>query len=91
MTCFLYADVEGGDWSGRATWLTSQHESQALATALPEGHQEQAPVLSLDVTIGFKRSESAGKASKKHRKQRSHRHPQDLVLSTTIAARVVTR
>ncbi|DBA96678.1 TPA: hypothetical protein ACH3X1_015529 [Trebouxia sp. C0004] len=84
-------DVEGGDWSGRATWLTSQHESQALATALPEGHQEQAPILSLDVTIGFKRSESAGKASQKHRKHGSHRHPQDFVLSSTIAARVVTR
>jgi len=82
--------VEGGDWSGRATWLTSQHESQALATALPEGHQEQAPVLPLDVTIGFS-SESAGKASKKHRKHGSHRNSQDFVLSTTIAARVVTR
>ena len=91
VTCCLYADVEGGDWSGRATWLTSQHESQALATALPEGHQEQAPVLPLDVTIGFKRSESAGKPSKKQRKHGSHRHPHDFVLSTTIAATVVTR
>ena len=87
----MHADVEGGDWSGRATWLTSQHESLALATALPEGHQEQAPVLSLDVTIGFKRNESAGKSPKKGRKHRSHSHVQDLVLSTTIAARVVTR
>ncbi|KAA6427596.1 MAG: hypothetical protein FRX49_02259 [Trebouxia sp. A1-2] len=91
MTVDRDQDVEGGDWSGRATWLTSQHESQALATALPEGHQEQGPVLSLDVTIGFTPDESVGKASKKHRKHGSHRHPQDFVLSTTLAARVVTR
>ena len=85
------ADVEGGEWSGRATWLTSQHESQALSTALAEGQQEQAPVLPLDITIGFKRTEAAGKPSKKNRRQRSHAHTQDVVLSTTIAAKVVTR
>ncbi len=87
----VYADVEGGEWSGRATWLTSQHESQALATALAEGLQEQAPALPLEVTIGFKRSESTGQASRKNRKHRSHSHTQDIVLSTTIGAKVVTR
>lgn len=88
----LTAEMEGGEWSGRATWLTSKHESQALATVLSEGSQEQAPVLPLDVTIGFKPSESAGHSPGKRRsKHRSSSHRQQLVLSTTMGVKVVTR
>ena len=77
-------DAEEGQDSGRATWLTSRHESSALATALPE----DAPELLLDVEIGFKRKESGHKA-KKGRKLRPHL--QEVVLSTHLAAKIVTR
>ena len=87
----MIADVEAVEWSGTATWLTSQNESQALATALPEGGQAEAPELLLHITIGFRGVQSATKASKKHRRHRSRSHDQDVVLSTTLAVKVVSR
>ena len=83
--------MEGAEWSGRATWLTSQHESHTLATALAEGTQEQAPVLLLDVSIGFKHDDSAGRASGRRRKHRGSLRRQELVLSTTVGVKTVTR
>lgn len=80
--------MEGAGWSGRATWLTSKHGSQALATALPEGSQEEPQVLPLEVTIGFK---TGGHSSGGRRKHKGSSHEQHLVLSTTIGVKMVTR
>lgn len=87
----LAAEVEGGEWSGRATWLTSKHESQALAMVLPEGSQEEPCVLPLDVTIGFKPSEAAEHSSGRRGKHRSSSCRQQLELSTAMRVKVVTR
>ena len=87
----LTAEMEGAEWSGRATWLTSKHESQALTTALPEGSQEEQFVLPLDITIGFKPSETTGHSPAKRGKHRSGSRRQHLELSTTIGVKVVTR
>lgn len=82
--------MEEDEWSGRATWLTSKHESQALATVLAEG-QEEPFVLDLDVTIGFKPSEAAERSSGRRGKHRSSSRRQHLELSTAMRVKVVTR
>ena len=83
--------MEGAEWSGRATWLTSRHESQGLAMVMPEGQQGKGCVLPLDVTIGFKPSEASGHSSGNKAKHRSSSRRQQMVLSTTMGAKVVTR
>lgn len=87
----LSADLEGSEWSGRATWLTSRHESQALAMVMPEGQHQEGCVLPLDVTIGFKPSEAAGHSSGSKAKHRNGSRRQQMVLSTTMGVKVVTR
>ena len=86
----LSAEVEGAEWSGRATWLTSKHESQALGTVLPEGSQEELFVLPLDVTIGFKPSQAAGNSTGRRGQHRGSSRRQ-MELSTSICVKVVTR
>ena len=80
-----YADAAGKEDTWRATWMTSQHESQVLTNALSEDAQEEQ---TLELTIGLKRKD-LGKQSRRGRKHRSN--PQDVVLSTTLAAKVVAR
>lgn len=78
----MAADSETGDWSGNTTWLLSQDQAKALASALEQ--QQGHGVVPLEVTIGL---QCPGNASRRGRKQKS----QEMHLPCTLKLKIIPR
>ena len=76
------AESESGEWSGNTTWVLSQDQAKAVATALEQ--QQEHGVVPLEVTIGL---QCSGKASKRGRKHKS----QETLLPCTLKLKIIPR